>query len=636
MHHIKRSPILKLVAAVAVNVGFILICQQHWRATGDNNNVNAAGSKDAGSGSMPEQILVQQQIHQQQNPLNQQYAIVDETPLRTFEVPEEVYLTHDVAIPYDIPVWTVADSAALRTAMGYDMMSDLLKPEYGVHEEVTVKEQLDFARTSRAERVYKSLWNFLRPVYDSLPGETSAEKERVFIKELAPKRADVDFFLRLEKRLYPFLHLKHRTSFTLHDSYKGKGFVLCAGNNQFKFIVSSIQAIRRLQPDLPIQLFHMGDGDLSKERQEYVRAMTNNIEVLDITTFLDNDYMKLGGWSIKAFSLLASRFEEAMLVDSDAYFLQDPTKLFDDPGYKATGSLFFYDRTLFPDWHSGPDWIRSMMPIMSTLPNQLRSFKGTSTHEQESGVVVINKKTRMNGLLAICKMNSKRERDLHSYRIFYGDKETFWVGFEMVQEPYSFMRTYGSVVGELRDDPVKEIEILEARLAQDVEGGRNEEERQDDRDLIQYHKKRPVLEKDSVCGAQLHLDYLGQPMWWNGGLMRNKNEGVTRILDFKYWMAAGGMTPYRERNVRDKELQRELLWDLGKSSMDEVEKDEEEDPEWIFQESCMFGGEVHELDEEKRKLTESYIVMDHVGKEDESRIRSGEHVDPKEHDWASM
>jgi hypothetical protein len=86
MHHIKRSPILKLVAAVAVNVGFILICQQHWRATGDNNNVNAAGSKDAGSGSMPEQILVQQQIHQQQNPLNQQYAIVDETPLRTFEV----------------------------------------------------------------------------------------------------------------------------------------------------------------------------------------------------------------------------------------------------------------------------------------------------------------------------------------------------------------------------------------------------------------------------------------------------------------------------------------------------------------------------------------------------------------------
>ncbi|KAH7058435.1 mannosyltransferase putative-domain-containing protein [Linnemannia elongata] len=644
MHSIKRSPILKLVAAVAVNFGFVLICQQYWRVAGDDNGAATRGTAGTGVGSMPEQVLVQQHVNQQQqqNPLNQQYAaVVDETPLRTFEVPEELYLTHDVAIPYDIPVWTAADSAALRTAMGYDMMSDLLKPEYSVHEIVTEKSQLDFARTSRAERVYKSLFNFLRPVYDSLPGEDSREKERVFVKELAPKRADVDFFLRLEKRLYPFLHLKHRTSFSLQDSYRGKGFVLCAGNNQFKFIVSSIQAIRRLQPDLPIQLFHMGDGDLSRERQEYVREMTNDIEVLDITEFLDNDYMKLGGWSIKAFSLLASRFEEAMLVDSDAYFLQDPAKLFEDPGYRATGSLFFYDRTLFPDWHSGPDWIRSMMPIMSTLPNQLRSFKGISTHEQESGVVVINKKTRLNGLLAICKMNSKWERDLHSYKVFYGDKETFWVGFEMVQEPYSFMRTYGGVVGELRDDPVKEIEKLEARLEQEGDG-RSEVERQMDRDEIERQKKRPVLEKESVCGAQLHLDYLGQPMWWNGGLMRNKNEGVQRTLDFKYWMAGGGMSLHRERNVRDKELQRELLWDLGKASMDEVEKDEEEggeeekDPEWIFYESCMYGGSVHLLEEEKKKLTESFVEMDRVGKEDEAKIWGGKGVDPKEHDWASM
>lgn len=279
-----------------------------------------------------------------------------------------------------------------------------------------------------------------------------------------------------------------------------------------------------------------------------------------------------------------------------------------------------------------------MMPIMSTLPNQLRSFKGTTTHEQESGVVVINKKTRLNGLLAICKMNSKWERDLYSYKVFYGDKETFWVGFEMVQEPYSFMRSYGGVVGELRDDPVKEIEKLEARLEQE-DDGRSGEERQKDRDEIQHQKQRPVLEKGSVCGAQLHLDYLGQPMWWNGGLMRNKNGGVKRTLDFKYWMPGGGMSSYRERNVRDKELQRELLWDLRKASMEEVEKEEEEedvDPEWIFHESCVYGGEVHLLEEGKKRLTESFVAMDEVGKEDETRIQAGERVDPKKHDWASM
>lgn len=85
MHNIKRSPILKLVAAVAVNVGFLLICQQYWRVTDDSNGVGA----EAGMGSMPEQVFVQQHVYQaqQQNPLNQQYAAgVDETPLRTFEV----------------------------------------------------------------------------------------------------------------------------------------------------------------------------------------------------------------------------------------------------------------------------------------------------------------------------------------------------------------------------------------------------------------------------------------------------------------------------------------------------------------------------------------------------------------------
>lgn len=84
MHSIKQSPILKLVATVAVNVGFVLICQKYWRVADDNNGdiIRGAGT---GVGSMPAQILVLQQ--QQQNPFNQQYAAgVDETPLRTFEV----------------------------------------------------------------------------------------------------------------------------------------------------------------------------------------------------------------------------------------------------------------------------------------------------------------------------------------------------------------------------------------------------------------------------------------------------------------------------------------------------------------------------------------------------------------------
>jgi len=200
-------------------------------------------------------------------------------------------------------------------------MNELLQIEYNKGEVLTSKEQLDFSLASRAERTYKSLWNHILPIYRSITGGTAQDKEDQLF-ELAKTRAEIDFFLRLEHKLYPWLHRKFRTSFSLHETYSGRGIVVCAGNNQFEFASTSIQAIRRLHKDIPIQVFHMGDYDLSPERQTFLREMTTQIEVLDVTTILDNDYMQLGGWSIKAFALLASRFEEVMLVDSDAFFLR--------------------------------------------------------------------------------------------------------------------------------------------------------------------------------------------------------------------------------------------------------------------------------------------------------------------------
>ncbi|ORZ04579.1 mannosyltransferase putative-domain-containing protein, partial [Lobosporangium transversale] len=313
------------------------------------------------------------------------------------------------------------------------------------------------------------------------------------------------FFLRLESKLYPWLHLNRQTSFSMYDGFEGRGIVICAGNGQFEYLISSVQAIRRLQPKMPIQIFHMGPKDLSVERRKYITEMTNDIETVDIFEILDNEWMHLGGWSIKAFSILASRFKEVIMIDSDAYFLRDVAELFEDPGYKLTGTLYFYDRTLFPNWKKGPNWMRTFLPIMSSFPPTTRMFRGLSMHEQESGVVVVNKGTRLLGLLATCKMNSRWERSMYTYDNFYGDKESFWVGYEMVQEPYAFVKSYPGVIGEREEYPLKNDGSQPQTVA--------------------------------VCGTQLHLDYLERPMWWNAGLMRNKNSRDRRILDFGYWMA---------------------------------------------------------------------------------------------------
>ncbi|KAF9113946.1 hypothetical protein BGX27_000477 [Mortierella sp. AM989] len=466
--------------------------------------------------------------------------------------------------------------------------------------------KLDFTRTSRAQRLHKSLWRYLYPVYQELSG-TVHEREQAFTNQLARQRPEVDFFVRLEKKLYPWIHLNSQTSFSMYDSYEDKGIVVCAGNRQFDYIVSSIQAIRRLQPSLPIQIFYMGDGDLSIGRRNYILGMTSNIETVDIVRILDNDYMQLGGWSIKAFAILASRFREVILVDSDAYFLRDPVELFEDPGYKLTGTLYFYDRTLFAGWTKGPDWIRSMLPITSNFPQKTRMYRGLSMHEQESGVVVINKGTRFTGILAVCKMNSKWERDLYTYKQFYGDKESFWMGYEMVQEPFAFVKSYPGVIGEMRDDPRLEEEGTE----------------------------RKIIDKPSVCGAQMHLDYLKRPMWWNGGLMRNKNSGIKRDLDFGFLMEGGGLQVHRKRVVNDKAMARELLRDMKLSSMEEIPQ-ESKDAEWIFDESCLFGAKVHNLDEHQLGLTSAYLRIDKIGKEDGRRLNAREQVDPKSHDWNNI
>ena len=129
-----------------------------------------------------------------------------------------------------------------------------------------------------------------------------------------------------------------------------------------------------------------------------------------------------------------------------------PEVLFDDTGHLASGGLFFYDRTILPGWRKGPDWIFANMPFMSNMPQASRSFRGTTAHEQESGVVVIAKKRQLPALLSVCKMNSFWERDLSVCQTFYGDKETFYIGFELVHEPYAFVRNYGGVIGELHPD----------------------------------------------------------------------------------------------------------------------------------------------------------------------------------------
>ncbi|KAF9428024.1 hypothetical protein BGZ94_003549 [Podila epigama] len=625
MRRFASSHFNNLLIAVVLNVALFVIFM--WRGPDSQHGQQHTPQFTHPNVENQQQQQQQQRQHQQQRKdealLSQAVYNIAHQPTReplpasplsephelsTFKVSDSLLETHDIAIPRDIPKWTDADTATLNTASGYSLMEEMLLQPYNRLEQVTDKKQIDFGRISRAVRLYKSLWDHVYSLYGEKYTEgvesakTVRDRERALLK-LAKTRPEVDYFLRLEQWLYPYLHIHPRkTSFSLYESFSGQGIVMCAGNNQFEFLISTVQAIRRLNPTIPIEVFHMGNGDLSDARQTYIREMTSHIELKDVTQILDNSVMILGGWSIKSFAMLASSFEEVMLVDADAFFLRDPAELFSDPGYKATGALFFYDRTLFGGWTVGPDFMRSIMPIMSSFPKTTRWWRGTSSHEQESGVVMINKRKRYQGLLSVCKMNMKYERDFYSYQVFYGDKETFWVGFEMAQEPYAFVKSYSGVIGERPD----------------------------------HEGEAPP--SDKACGAQLHFDYQGRPLWWNGGLMRNKNSGVTRPMEIGWWKPGGGMQKHRERIVYTKAVLEELLFDLdvpNRGAMEALEE-QEKDPLWNLETSCLDGGPLYELGATEKELTQAFLRLDRIARQDGERFRIGENPDSKVHDWTHL
>ncbi|KAJ3275390.1 hypothetical protein HDV01_000682 [Terramyces sp. JEL0728] len=286
-----------------------------------------------------------------------------------------------------------------------------------------------------------------------------------------------------------------------YDSFKGKGIVMSVFNKWFATSYMSVLQIRNLhKSDLPIYIFYNGDKDLSPKYQKLF-AKIPNVTVLDLQDYLDPAKVRFKGFGNKAAMLYAAPCEECVFLDNDAWFLQHPEIAFHQSGYKETGLLLFKDRTKDVD-SMGVSWVRKLVP-KSELPRleQYRIFKGTTMHEAESGMVIINKRKRMIAMLAITYMNEKSIIP-KSYWGFYGDKETFWIAPSMVMEPYAFDSHLPITIGHYDPD----------------------------------------FKKDEFCSTQMaHLDELGNLFWIHGGVTTIKNNVYSKLQQFEDWSKEVGI-----------------------------------------------------------------------------------------------
>ena len=123
----------------------------------------------------------------------------------------------------------------------------------------------------------------------------------------------------------------------------------------------------------------------------------------------------------------------------------------------------------------------------------------------ESGVVAVDKGRPgvVLSLQMMVAMNTDPLRSEQVYKVMHGDKETYFLAAEAVRELYSFMPGFGGTIGFLP-----------------AEG--------------RPHIKEPGR---TICGLLLHTDRQGQPLWYNGGVEKDKYHSDSKtLLTVTHWV----------------------------------------------------------------------------------------------------
>ncbi|CAF1246686.1 unnamed protein product [Adineta ricciae] len=295
----------------------------------------------------------------------------------------------------------------------------------------------------------------------------------------------------LTEKLFPWIYYSpnNRTVNDFKGEKNSKGIVICTGNEHFGVALVAIKALEIIENELPIEVIYSTSSDLSQENQDILRKNYPNIRLIDLSTMSFNDnYLKLRGWEIKSYAVLASQFEQVLLIDADVLFFEKPSILFQHELYIQTGSLFFHDRPIITKGHI--HWIESF---------SIQSNRTYPQRTQESGVVLIDKSRLFFGLLAICKLNDYHERHRITYEHLYGDKDTWWIGLHMMNLSYSFVPTMTAGIGQIGK------------------------------------KKKQTI----ICGHLLHYDEQKTLLWWNGGILKNRSQNKRDLLNIEAWNVEG-------------------------------------------------------------------------------------------------
>jgi alpha 1,3-mannosyltransferase len=338
------------------------------------------------------------------------------------------------------PLFEKALAKVINMLPGEMHMRDLLRPVEG-----TGKERIrEMGLRTRAYKSYFEAWEDLHLDTDDeggtyvrddvvqylrshVHGETIAGLENLDLAQQIRTYESYRYFLaKFGQMLFPWTAPYFSDHMSLHAHFKrgGRGIVLTAGDDQAPYLLTSIPILRELGCKLPVEVMYLGDSDLSEDFRSDLEAM-DGVVTRDIAQMVNDEGWRLAGWAAKPFAVLFSSFREVIFIDADSLFFKNPEVMFDDPGYKKTGALFFKDRMIMPE--NKKRLLQQLLPKpISKQVKQSRFWLGESGHMQESGVLVIDKWKHFIAMLMVTRMNgpdrdgNKDEGRIGVYDLVYG------------------------------------------------------------------------------------------------------------------------------------------------------------------------------------------------------------------------
>lgn len=249
------------------------------------------------------------------------------------------------------------------------------------------------------------------------------------------------------------------------DRY-ASGVIMSLHNGIVSMGVSLIRELRCLGNDEVIQVYHCFPDEMSDESRAVLTRNDPRVEVIDVCTELLAD--KDAGWFhqsiassfksywLKPLALHHTKIREVILLDADAVLMRNPADLRALSGYKRTGTTFFYDRVVrlkkfLNGKVNGKQLLHELIdsyeynrvglegPKPSDQLKKSWAYLGATGHEMDSSLLLIDK-TRAGKALDVLRDLFMRVR--MGLRFSWGDKEAFWLAYELAHMDY-FFSPYG-------------------------------------------------------------------------------------------------------------------------------------------------------------------------------------------------